>query len=186
MRITSLVVLILGSMLMPAFCQERTDQPPARTDAPLLYAETTVYNSDLNLLKSDDVGGGSPAAATVTPVVPAPAVTRNFVQPMPQEIKPKSTQWKLSLLALTAAHAADAATSWNKRELNPLLSPSNGAFGGQALAIKSVIAGATMGLQVILMRHHPQLAKMFTIVNYAQAGVIGVTAFHNSTVSSRR
>lgn len=185
MRITSLVVLILGSMLTPAFCQGRIDQPVVRTNAPLLYAETTVYNSDLNLLRSEDAEAASPVAATAAPVAPVPAVTRSLVEPMPREIKPKLTQWKLSLLALTAAHAADAATSWNKRELNPLLSPSNGVFGGQALAIKSVIAAGTMGLQVILMRRHPQLAKMFTIVNYAQAGVIGATAFHNSTVRGR-
>lgn len=185
MSITRLVVFILGSMLMPAFCQGRIDQSPVRADTPVLYAETMVYNSDLNLLTSDDAEGGSPVAATAAPVVPAAVVTRNLVEPMPREIKPKLTQWKLSLLALTAAHAADAATSWNKRELNPVLSPSNGAFGAQALAIKCAIAAGTMGLQVILARRHPQLAKMFTVVNYAQAGVIGVTALHNSTVPGR-
>ena len=110
---------------------------------------------------------------------------RNLVQPVVQQPKPKMGEWKLSLLALAAAHSADAATSWNKRELNPLLSPSSGAFGAQMLAVKCAVTVGSLGLQAILLRHRPQLAKMFARLNFMEAGVIGATAIHNSFVPSR-
>ena len=94
-------------------------------------------------------------------------------------------EWKLSLLALAATHSVDAATSWNKRELNPMLSPNSGAFGLQTLAIKCAITAGSIGLQAILLRHRPELAKMFARINFLESGVIGATAIHNSFVPGR-
>jgi hypothetical protein len=128
-------------------------------------------------------GSGNPVNAYVAPS-PASAV-HSMVQPEFRQTKPKMKEWKFSLLALAAAHSADAATSWNKRELNPLLSPSSGAFGGQMLAVKCAITVASVGLQAIVLRHHPELAKMFARVNFVEAGVIGATAIHNSSVPGR-
>ena len=128
----------------------------------------------------------NPAIPYVAPVAPSPAAAaQNLVQPEVRQAKPRMKEWKFSLLALAAAHSADAATSWNKKELNPVLSPSGGAFGGQMLAIKCGITAASVGLQAIVLRHHPELAKMFARFNFLESGVIGATAIHNSSVPSR-
>jgi len=95
-------------------------------------------------------------------------------------------EWRVSLLALIAAHSADAATSWNKRELNPVLSPSSGAFGLQTLAIKCAISIGSIGLQFVLLKRRPELAKLFARMNFVESGVLGATALHNSFVPCRQ
>jgi hypothetical protein len=107
------------------------------------------------------------------------------VQTAPQLVRPRTTSWKLSLLALTAAHTADAVTSWNKRELNPVLSAPASAFGWQSMAIKMAFAGASVSIQAVLLHRHPELAKKFAALNVVQAGVIGGVAIHNSMVPVR-
>jgi hypothetical protein len=143
-----------------------------------------VASADLKASLSEAEGSGSAVSPYIEPAAPAAAM-RNLVQPVVQQPKPKMGEWKLSLLALAAAHSADAATSWNKRELNPLLSPSSGAFGAQMLAVKCAVTVGSLGLQAILLRRRPQLAKMFARLNFMEAGVIGATAIHNSFVPSR-
>jgi hypothetical protein len=129
----------------------------------------------------------NPAIPYVAPVAPSPAAAaQTLVQPEVRQAKPGMKEWKFSLLALAAAHSADAATSWNKKELNPVLSPSGGAFGGQMLAIKCGITAASVGLQAIVLRRHPELAKMFARFNFLESGIIGATAIHNSFVPSRQ
>jgi hypothetical protein len=113
------------------------------------------------------------------------AINLNLVQPMVVPTHAKTTSWKLSLLALAAAHAADASTSWNKRELNPVLSAPSASFGWQALAIKAAFAGASVSFQAVFLHRHPELAKRFAVINYVEAGVIGGVAVHNSMVSTR-
>jgi hypothetical protein len=111
------------------------------------------------------------------PVLPA-----TLVQPVAMPRPLHKTEWKLSLLALVAAHSADAATSWQKRELNPLLSPGSGAFGWQSLAIKGGIAVGSLTVQAFTLHHHPEAAKRFAIMNYIEAGAIGGVAAHNATI----
>lgn len=186
MRIASLLIFTLGTMLMPAFCQTTVSQPSIANRTPLLYAGAIVASADLKASLSEAEGSGSAVSPYIEPAAPAPAAAmRNLVQPEVQQPKPKMGEWKLSLLALAAAHSADAATSWNKREMNPLLSPSSGAFGAQMLAVKCAVTVGSIGLQAILLRHRPQLAKMFARLNFMEAGVIGATAIHNSFVPSR-
>jgi hypothetical protein len=114
------------------------------------------------------------------------AIPKALVQPMPDLARPKTTSWKLSLLAVTAAHTADAATSWNKRELNPVLSAPGAAFGWQSLAVKAAFAGVSVSIQAVLLHRHPEFAKRFASLNYLQAGVIGGVAIHNSMVPVRQ
>jgi hypothetical protein len=108
-----------------------------------------------------------------------------LVRPMIAPTRPKTTSWKLSLLALTAAHTADTATSWNKHELNPVLSAPGASFGWQSLAIKAAFAGASISIQAVLLHRHPEFARKFAAMNYVQAGVIGGVAIHNSMVPAR-
>jgi hypothetical protein len=144
-----------------------------------------VASADSKVPAFEAEESANPAIPYVAPVAPSPAAAQNLVQPEVRQAKPRMKEWKFSLLTLAAAHSADAATSWNKRELNPVLSPSGGAFGGQMLAIKCGITAASVGLQAIVLRHHPELAKMFARFNFLESGVIGATAIHNSSVPSR-
>jgi hypothetical protein len=173
-------------MLMPAFCQTTVSQPLTANQTPFLYAGAMVASADLKASLFEAEGSGSAISAYIEPVAPAPsAAVRSLVQPETRQPKPKMKEWKLSLLALAAAHSADAATSWNKRELNPMLSPSGGAFGAQTLAVKCAVSIGSIGLQAILLRSRPQLAKMFARLNFMETGIIGATAIHNSFVPGR-
>lgn len=152
----------------------------------MLYAEAAVSTAELKRFLPESEGEGSLVFPYVTPIVRSSTVAvQNLVQPEIQKAKPKLMEWKFSLLALAAAHSTDVATSWNKREMNPMLSPSSGAFGMQTLAIKLAITGGSIALQAILLRRHPELAKMFARINFVETGVIGATAIHNSFVPSR-
>lgn len=186
MRIASLLVSAFGITLLPAFCQTTVSQPSGANNVPLLYAGAIVASADMKVSPFEAEESANPAIPYVTPVAPSPAAAmQNLVQPEARPGKPGRKEWKFSLLALAAAHSADAATSWNKRELNPLLSPSSGAFGAQMLAVKCAITAASVGLQAIVLRRRPELAKMFARVNFLESGVIGATAIHNSSVPSR-
>lgn len=194
MRVASLLVLTFGAMLGPAFCQSRLDQAWAVNETSVLYAEAKAYSAEWKLFPSEVEGGSisgfspasSPALLDITPITPSPATAvRNLVQPEFQKAAPRTMEWKFSLLALAAAHSADAATSWNKREMNPMLSPNSGAFGVQTLVLKCAITAGSIGLQAILLRRHPGLAKMFARMNFVESGVISATAIHNSFVPSR-
>lgn len=187
MKTVSQLIITLVTVLMPAFCQTTISQFLNEKQVELLHAGNTVYSAELKLPKYEENGSGSPILPSVASIVPQPsAVEGSLVQPRLHDAKRKMMEWKLSLLALAAAHSADAATSWNKRELNPMLSPSSGAFGLQTLAIKWAITGGSMGLQAILLRRRPQLSKMFAGINCMESGVIGATAIHNSFVPVRQ
>ena len=186
MRITSLLVLTLGTMLRPAFCQTTVSQPSTTNETPLLYAGAIATSADFKASLVEAEGGRGAVSPYIEPVAPAlSAAERNPAQLGILQPKPKMKEWKLSLLALAAAHSADAATSWNKRELNPMLSPGGGAFGAQALAVKCAVSIGSLGLQAILLRNRPQLAKMFARLNFMETGIIGATAIHNSFVPGR-
>ena len=122
------------------------------------------------------------ASAAAMPAMPAPAMPTMLVQPVVLPKPLHKTEWRLSVVALIAAHSADAATSWQKRELNPILSPGNGAFGWQTLAIKGGIAVGSLTLQAFTLRHHPETAKRFAIINFIEAGAIAGVAGHNATI----
>ena len=92
--------------------------------------------------------------------------------------------WKISLTALAAANVVDAASSWNKHELNPALAGPSATFGWPALGIKLGITGAVLGVEWLATRHgaHPGLYRALSIVNFGGVAAIGAVAGHNFTI----
>ncbi len=81
---------------------------------------------------------------------------------------------KWSWVALVAGNAADAASSWGRFELNPVLGPR---FGARSAGIKFGLVGAVIGAEYLLTRRHAELQKPFTVGNFAVSGVFfGVAA----------
>jgi hypothetical protein len=91
--------------------------------------------------------------------------------------------WIASIFAMTAGTAADAATSWNRRESNSLLASSDGTFGGKGLAIKGGIAAAMLAPQLIFRKHHDWRTP-FAVGNFAEAGIYTGTTIHNLNTNS--
>jgi hypothetical protein len=93
------------------------------------------------------------------------------------------TWWKVSMAAMAGASAFDAFSSMGKSENNPLLRSSNGTFGSKGIAIKAGLAGASLVPQIFL-RNRSDLRKVFTVVNFADAGVFAGVAAHNMGIKS--
>jgi hypothetical protein len=91
--------------------------------------------------------------------------------------------WLASIFAMTAGTAADAATSWHKRESNSLLASSDGTFGGKGVAIKGGI-GAAMLIPQIVFRKHNDWHTAFAVGNFAEAGIYTGTTIHNLNTNS--
>lgn len=115
-----------------------------------------------SVLKAQDIQPGTPKSSSTAP--------------------DHSTLYKWSCVSLVAANGMDAASSWNKRELNPILGQT---FAGRAIAIK---AGGTAGVlvaQYFVLRRHPQAHKSAAIVNFAVSGVLGGIAARNFRIQSK-
>jgi hypothetical protein len=91
---------------------------------------------------------------------------------------PTPKLWKFSVAALAGATSFDAASSWGKYELNPVLQSPQSTFGARGTLIKVGLAGASIGLQYAF-RHHPGVLKAGSILNFIQAGVYTGVAAHN-------
>ena len=91
--------------------------------------------------------------------------------------------WIASILAMTAATAGDAATSWDRRESNSFLASSNGTFGGKGLAIKAGIGAAVLLPQLIFRKHHDWYTA-FAVGNFAEAGIFAGATIHNLKTNS--
>lgn len=108
--------------------------------------------------------------------VPAPkwqAVEVRVSKPRP------STWWKASVMAMAAATSIDAASSWGRLEMNPLLRNSDGRFGVQGVAVKALIAGGVVGAQYLMLRNHPKQEKYATVTNFVLSGALGAAAVSN-------
>ena len=90
--------------------------------------------------------------------------------------------WKFSLAPLIASHSLDVASSWNMRELNPLLADQRGGFGMKAAGIKFGAVGAFVGVQYLLVRKYPKTARVFSKMNWATAAVTTGFAVHNFAI----
>jgi hypothetical protein len=88
-------------------------------------------------------------------------------------------RWKLSLLPLAASQALDVSSSWGVRELNPVLAGKDGTFGLQASIVKLGVMGAFVGVECLIVRHHPNAAKAFEKINWAGAALTSSFAVHN-------
>lgn len=89
--------------------------------------------------------------------------------------------WMTSIAAMAAGTAADAYSSWHKRESNSLLASSNGTFGEKGVAIKAGIAAGVLTPQ-ILFRKHRDWHLAFAVSNFAEAGIFAGATVHNLNV----
>jgi hypothetical protein len=94
--------------------------------------------------------------------------------------------WVSALIAVAAANAFDAGSSWGKMEGNSFLASSDGTFGGKGLAIKSATAGALIIPQILLLRHHQNLKGRAAIGDFATAGLLTGVSIHNLSVRAPR
>lgn len=97
----------------------------------------------------------------------------------------RGTWWKISAMLTAAAAAADAHSSWGRMELNPVLRSSNGRFGLQGIAIKSLVTGGSIGAQYILLRRNPKAEKYGVAINMLMAGIMGTAATTNRIREAR-
>jgi hypothetical protein len=86
--------------------------------------------------------------------------------------------WKWSVAVLATANAADAISSAGRYELNPVL--GMGPFGARAMGIKIGISTATVGVQYLILRRHPEAARKAAIWNFGMAGLTGGIAARNA------
>lgn len=93
---------------------------------------------------------------------------------------PLFAQSRPSVAALIGAHSADVATSWGRRELNPVLGER---FGWRGLTIKAATTG---GLLYAQRRTGPRYRKIWTITNYVSAAVITTVAVRNHRTKLKR
>jgi len=90
-----------------------------------------------------------------------------------------------SLWALTAAHAADYASSLridgiNYIELNPLVRGPNGEFRKyRGIAVKAGIVGATWAIEKWVVRKEPSAARWLSKVNWGLTIGVGAVAVRN-------
>jgi hypothetical protein len=103
-------------------------------------------------------------------------------QPEPQTHDGRAI-YRWSLVTLLAANGADAVTSWQRPEVNPILG-SSGRFDGTSVAIKAGMVGATLLVQHVILRHRPDLQRKMAWFNFTASGVLGAAAFYNSALVS--
>jgi hypothetical protein len=89
-----------------------------------------------------------------------------------------ATVWKVSIAAMLAASAFDAASSMGKSEQNPLLRGSDGTFGARGVAIKFGLVGASLAPQIIF-RNRKDLRRLFTIINFGDTAMFTTIGVHN-------
>jgi hypothetical protein len=89
--------------------------------------------------------------------------------------------WRSSLVGLAAASALDIDSSWNKRELNPVLAGPGGTFGARGAALKLGMQAGLVSLEYLIIRRNPagKLYRITAVVNFLAASVIGAVAVRN-------
>jgi hypothetical protein len=93
-------------------------------------------------------------------------------------------RWRISVVALAAANAMDIQSSWGKRELNPALASSNGAFGVRGALLKSGVQASVVALELIVLHRRPsnRIRNVLAIINFGDAGLTTAMAGHNWSV----
>jgi len=90
--------------------------------------------------------------------------------------------YRWSVVAVVAANAADAVSSWNTQEANPFVAGPGTQFGVASLAIKSGFVVTSLLIQRVALRHRPDWRKRMAWMNVITAGVLGQVARHNLSV----
>ena len=109
-----------------------------------------------------------------------------YISPRPTDNPQKQKRWKkawiASWIAFAAVNLLDAHSSVGKRELNPLLSNSQGRFSARKAAlIKSAVGGGFFAVQWWMARKNRDgdYYRTFTIANSAMTAGLGTVAVHN-------
>lgn len=84
-----------------------------------------------------------------------------------------------SIGALYTAHAIDAHSSWNRPELNPLLQDRQGKFSTSSAAVKFGVVTVGFVIQQLVIKKWPKTQKVFTWINFGQAGGAVIVARKN-------
>ncbi len=90
--------------------------------------------------------------------------------------------YRWSVATVLAANVADATSSWQNREANPLVAGPTAQFGMTSVAIKSGFVGVSLLMQHFVLRHNPGAAKRLAWMNFATSGVLGGVALHNASL----
>jgi hypothetical protein len=112
---------------------------------------------------------------------PAGALPGTAISP-PQEAtsaRPLPASWKWSLAPLVASQGLDIASSYGMHELNPLLAGPQDQFGVKATLLKVGITGALIGVEYLIVKAHPEAARIFTRINWSGAALTTGFAAHN-------
>jgi hypothetical protein len=87
--------------------------------------------------------------------------------------------WKISLVTVAGASAADVASSVGGYERNGMARGEDGRFAvRRGAAIKAGIFGANLAMQTKAKRYR----KLATVINFAVAGLYVGAAIHNARV----
>jgi len=84
-----------------------------------------------------------------------------------------------SSLSFAGAHAADAWSSWQLPESNPVLRSAGGRFGARGMTLKFSFAGSYLLLQNLVVRKHPESRRAWCGTSFAGTAVVGGTALRN-------
>ena len=90
--------------------------------------------------------------------------------------------WRVSAAVLGAVTIADMHSSVGRREANAFLQSNDGRFAGRGVALKSLVVGATLGGQWLMLRKNPNAAGYAAGVNFAMASVTGAVVVRNHMV----
>ncbi len=114
--------------------------------------------------------------------MPASPVRFAPVQVAPDKEARELRRWKISLIPFAASQALDISSSWNMRELNPVLAGSDGRFGAHAATIKIGGASAFLGIQYLVVKKYPRAARVFEKINWSGAALTSSFAIHNYAI----
>jgi hypothetical protein len=96
----------------------------------------------------------------------------------------ESRWWRVSVAVLSAAHVADAASSYGRQEANPALRGAGGAFTGRSVAVQAAVSAGVVAAQWMILRKQPperreRLERVAAVVNFGAASLAGTTAVIN-------
>lgn len=97
-----------------------------------------------------------------------------------EERRPHGRLWRWSVVAYSGAVAADAASSWGRPELNPVLRGADGRFDGRSMLVKGALSGGWLLIQWGAVRANPKLERVFSRINFVAAGATGAVAVRNA------
>lgn len=92
--------------------------------------------------------------------------------------------WKLSLIPLVGAQAADLRSSLRN---TPGVVETNGLYGNQFgvrdALLKSAIGGVSIYAQWRMVKAHPRLGKVFAVANFGMSVLLASVAAHNKALA---